>query len=212
MAMVVYGKDKCGSLKFNGQAFTASLLGGGEAQGAVDKNLGELAKKAGEAASKTIKAVKDAGKTVLVLPNTAGKNYFVHYSKIGEAFEGLPSDAGNLLGVVVWDTDSSFEGKVPCDKVFTTRIMGKEVQISKFYNVTYPPAICLIHEIGHARQVADDDVQFKKWLDGGSIEDLEKDNIARHEAPVVKKYGLKARSEYQASLGHMMVKSKIAPG
>lgn len=209
MALLVYGKDKCGSLKFSGEPFTNSLLGAKDAQGAVDKNLGDLGKKAGAAATATIEAVKKAGKTVLVLPNTAGKNYFIHYSKIGEAFEGLPGDAKNLLGVIVWDTDSSFDGKVPCDKVFTKKIMGKEVQVKKFYNVTYPPAICLIHEIGHARQVADDDTQFKKWLDGERIEDLEKDNIARHEAPVVAKYGLKPRSEYQASLGHMMVKSKV---
>lgn len=210
MAMLVYGKDNCGSLKFSGEAFTNSLLSAADAKGAVEKNLAELGKKAGKAATATIDAVKTSGKTVLVLPNTAGKNYFIHYSKIAEAFDGLPGDAMDLLGVIVWDTDSSFKGKVPCDHTHTKKGWGgKEITVQMFYNVTYPPAICLIHEIGHARQVAENDTKFKAWLNGGSTEDLETDNIARHEAPVVKKYGLKARSEYQASLGHMTVPSKV---
>ena len=101
---------------------------------------------------------------------------------------------------IIWSPTKKFKCKAA--DISGYRPNGSAVWAKKFDTV-YPPEITLIHELGHAKQYIEDTSIFaSKTVDGlvtegsKSIDDIEADNLKRHENPVCKEMGLYQRVKY----------------
>lgn len=111
-----------------------------------------------------------------------GGGFFVPFGSDASATYELPN-RGETGAVIVWDPSGSYRHNNTADGGSTE----------------YPPWVILAHEMGHAIQLGESGQNGNAWLShyASNQEDVEMDNIGKHETPIVQSLGLKARTKYQ---------------
>jgi hypothetical protein len=111
-------------------------------------------------------------------------------------FGAESKELGSNGPCIVWNPFGSF-------KTYASKIIGKrEWNNSDIWDkkqvVRYPALVVLIHELGHAVQYIEDSKRFSTSQEEGtmSTEQIEADNLKRHENPVCIEMGLLQRVKY----------------
>ena len=115
---------------------------------------------------------------------TNGDGWFIPYCEYAKQMGGYEAPAGrDAGGFIAWDSKKDFEHSNTNDGSKTT----------------YPPWVLLAHELGHAIQFNESGQTAQEWLMNyfENMEDVEMDNIRRHETPIVTNLGLKPRIRYK---------------
>ena len=113
--------------------------------------------------------------------------------------------AGASIGIVFWDPTQVVHFWVNGTKNIT--ISNEEIKKGAFIiKKTYyqfdgtvaeiPEWVCLFHEIGHARQCTENQQDFLDKLHNADLISIERDNLIRHENPMMRHAGLPLREDY----------------
>jgi hypothetical protein len=121
-------------------------------------------------------------------------------AEVAGAFGPYSPEWAFLGPCIVWDAGGVFKTKGA--EITGYRESGAPKYAGKKVNVTYPPEITLLHELGHAKQYIENPGWFGSIGPGGAVpgsmetKDIEADNLRRHENPVCKDYNLLQRVNY----------------
>ncbi len=107
---------------------------------------------------------------------------------------------------IVWTPSKSFNTRGA--EITGYRDSGAPKITGSKVAVIYPSEIVLLHELGHAKQYIENPDWFSSQGAGGIVRpgskttnEIEADNLKRHEVPVCKEYGLAQRQNYADGMG-----------
>jgi hypothetical protein len=143
---------------------------------------------------------KEAAKIIDFVEKSPTVQIQVLVAEVAGAFGPYSPEWAFLGPCIVWDAGGVFKTKWA--QITGYRPTGSPMYTGKKVDVSYPPEITLLHELGHAKQYIENPAWFGSNGPSGQLagsketKEIEADNLKRHENPVCKEYGLLQRVNY----------------